>query len=80
MLIYGPPAADALPCDRLAHGEAVPGAPGACARPGCAHSMPWHTPANPRRPCERCGCRAYARTGCLAASAPHAPPVQGVLF
>jgi len=47
------------PADRLSDGEAVPGAEGACARPGCAHSKPWHTPDDPRRPCERCACEAF---------------------
>ena len=28
--------------DRLSRGEAVPGGPGACDRPGCAHLILWH--------------------------------------
>jgi len=46
--------------DRLAHGEAVPGHPHACARPGCGHGGPWHTPKTRTRPCERCACPGWA--------------------
>jgi hypothetical protein len=74
MLISGPLPDGAPPGDRLSRGEAVPGGPGACARRGCAHSKPWHTPASPRRACERCACPGYSRVPCPA------PQVQGVLF
>jgi hypothetical protein len=43
--------------DRIAAGEAVPGAAGACE--ACGHGKVWHSPTNRRRPCERCECRAY---------------------
>lgn len=48
--------------ERLGRGESVPGGIGACARPGCAHSKPWHTPDDPRRPCEQCPCEAFQET------------------
>jgi hypothetical protein len=47
--------------DRLSRGEAVPGGPGACDRPGCAHLALWHG-NNGRyrgRPCRQCECPAY---------------------
>jgi hypothetical protein len=47
--------------DRLARGEAVPGGPGACARPGCGHAKVWLAHLNRRHPCERCGCRGFVR-------------------
>jgi hypothetical protein len=45
--------------DRLAYGQAVPGHPHACARPGCGHGKPWHTPKTRTRPCERCACPGW---------------------
>lgn len=44
--------------DALAHGQAVPGGPGACA--DCHHAKVWHSVTNRRHPCERCGCQRYA--------------------
>ena len=45
--------------DRLAHGEAVPGHPHACAREGCAHGNPQHTPKTTARACEQCSCPGW---------------------
>jgi hypothetical protein len=49
--------------DRLSRGEAVPGGPGACDRPGCGHLTLWHGQASSRRykgqSCRQCGCPAY---------------------
>jgi hypothetical protein len=56
-----PPYLDPQAADRLAHGEAVTGHPHACARPGCAHGKPWHTPKTPARSCERCACPGWVR-------------------
>jgi hypothetical protein len=56
-----PTHADPQGADRLAHGEAVTGHPHACARPGCAHGHPWHTPKTPARKCEQCGCPGWVR-------------------
>jgi hypothetical protein len=53
------PHVDPQGADRLAHGEAVPGHPHACARPGCAHGNPWHTPKTRARKCERCDCPGW---------------------
>jgi hypothetical protein len=55
-----PPHIDPHGADRLAHGQAVPGHPHACARPGCGHGNPWHTPKTPNRPCEQCPCPGWA--------------------
>jgi hypothetical protein len=51
--------------DRLAFGEPVPGAPGACGRPGCAHGKIWHSHTNRAQPCDRpgCGCAGYLSNG-----------------
>lgn len=56
-------AADGRIMDRLAKGEAIEGAPGTCARPGCHHALVWHSPTNRRRPCERCDCPGYQAAG-----------------
>lgn len=53
-------AAEGAATDRLARGEAVPGGPGACAGPSCAHGRPWHSRHGKRR-CERCPCPGYVR-------------------
>jgi hypothetical protein len=45
--------------DAQARGAAIPGAPGACRRPGCAHPSIWHEHANRNRPCELCDCRSF---------------------
>jgi hypothetical protein len=47
--------------DLLSRGDAVPGGPGACDRPGCAHLTLWHGEHGRyrRRPCRQCGCPAY---------------------
>jgi len=44
--------------DRLARGEAVPGARGACA--SCHHARVWHAHADRNHPCGRCQCISYA--------------------
>jgi hypothetical protein len=62
--------------DRQARGEAIPGAPGACTRPGCAHPMIWHEHANRNRPCERCDCGGFQR-GAAAAEVEQAAPRPG---
>src|ERR1700733_6287860 len=53
--------AEGIVTDRLAQGEAVPGAPGACDRPGCAHAKVWHNPRNRTRECQQCDCPGYTR-------------------
>lgn len=69
---------EAAVTDRLAHGEPVPGGPGACAR--CHHAEVWHTPKTTNRPCEighravtahldACGCRAYQLAAALGGAA-----------
>jgi hypothetical protein len=47
--------------DQLSRGQAVPGGPGACDRPGCAHLTLWHGEHGRYRgkPCRKCGCPAY---------------------
>jgi hypothetical protein len=47
--------------DRLSRGAAVPGGPGACDRPGCAHLTLWHGEHGQyrKRPCRQCDCPAY---------------------
>jgi hypothetical protein len=45
--------------DRLAHGDAVPGHPHACARDGCGHGKPQHTPKTTARACEQCPCPGW---------------------
>jgi hypothetical protein len=47
--------------DRLARGEPVPGASGACDRDGCAHLTLWHGEHGRyrKRPCRKCGCPSY---------------------
>jgi hypothetical protein len=47
--------------DALSRGEAVPGGPGACDRPGCAHLTVWHGEHGRYRgrPCRQCACPAY---------------------
>ena len=45
--------AEGAATDRLAHGQAVPGGPGACT---CHHAKVWHTPKTSTRPCEVNGC------------------------
>ena len=47
--------------DQLSHGQAVPGGPGACDRPGCAHLTLWHGQNGRYRgkPCRQCSCPAY---------------------
>ena len=52
---------DGILTDRLARGQAVPGGPGACDRPGCAHLTLWHGEHGRYRgrPCRQCGCPAY---------------------
>ena len=47
--------------DRLSRGQAVPGGPGACDRPGCAHLTLRHGQNGRYRgkPCRQCGCPAY---------------------
>ncbi len=52
---------DDSPEDRLSRGEPVPGGPGACARPGCAHLTLWHGEHGRYRgrPCRKCDCPAY---------------------
>lgn len=51
--------AEGMLTDRLARGEAVPGGPGACARPGCGHAKVWHSATNRRHPCEQCNCPQF---------------------
>lgn len=71
-------AAEGAILDRLAHGEPVPGGPGACAH--CHHALVWHTPKTTTQPCEighrpvtahmpACGCRAYRRAAALGGAA-----------
>jgi len=45
--------------DALSRGEAVPGAPGACAT--CGHLTLWHgvNGRYRRKPCQRCDCTAF---------------------
>jgi hypothetical protein len=52
---------EAIAADRLSHGEAVPGGPGACDRDGCAHLTLWHGQNGRYRakPCRQCGCPGY---------------------
>jgi hypothetical protein len=47
--------------DQLGRGEAVPGGPGACDRPGCAHLTLWHGEHGRYRgrPCQQCDCPTY---------------------
>ncbi|MGD0607092.1 MAG: DUF3631 domain-containing protein [Streptosporangiaceae bacterium] len=47
--------------DQLSRGEPVPGGPGACDRPGCAHLTLWHGEHGRYRgkPCRQCHCPAY---------------------
>lgn len=70
---------------RLMRGESVPGALGACSRPGCAHGALWHrdTESLSRRdhrktPCSQCRCPGW--TDDPEAVMPAAPLVQGDLF
>jgi Protein of unknown function (DUF3631) len=67
--------------DRLARGESVPGHASACAREGCAHGKPWHTPKTQTRPCERCDCPGWlpARQADPAASGEPAGPGADIL-
>ena len=58
--LFGPPMDTAE--DRLMHGDAVPGGPGACAR--CGHLTLWHGQERGYRryhgkPCRQCLCTAY---------------------
>jgi len=68
--------------DRLMLGEAVPGAPGACSREGCAHSAPYHRNGRGRgyrgRACRSCRCPGW--TDEAGAVMPPEPDTQLTLF
>ena len=59
--------AEGAATDRLAHGEAVPGGPGACGR--CHHAKVWHSATNRTHPCELCECPSFAVPAAAALAA-----------
>lgn len=58
--------AEGAATDRLAHGEAVPGGPGACGT--CHHAKVWHSHTNRNHPCERCDCASFTAAILLSRS------------